>query len=86
MEHIDLDVDVVPECRFGIRAVPAHARHWFRMFVLAVNLETEVAIDDGNLSRKYSGIYNNIRALGFESLFHPGDALNVNLLKEFYVN
>nr|XP_009589370.1 uncharacterized protein LOC104086745 [Nicotiana tomentosiformis] len=86
MEHIDSDADVVPACNFGIRPVPDHARHWYKTFVPAVNSDPEVAIDDRKLSRKYSGIYNNIRALGFESLFHLGDTVNVNLVKEFYAN
>lgn len=45
-----------------------------------------VAINDGKLSWKYYVIYQNIRALGFESLFHPSDVVNMNLVKEFYAN
>lgn len=45
-----------------------------------MNLEPEVAIDDGKLSRKY------IRELGLECLFCPDDVVNVNLVKEFYSN
>lgn len=86
MEQIDPEADMVPKCSFGIWAVPAHARHWFRTSVPTVNPNPEVAIDDGKLSQKYSVIYNNIWSLGFESLFHPGDAVNVNLVKEFYAN
>ncbi|OIT39260.1 hypothetical protein A4A49_03587 [Nicotiana attenuata] len=85
-EHIDLDADEVPECKYGIRAVLAHARRWFQTFIPAVPPEPEVAIDDGKLARKYSKIYNNIRALGFDSLFRPGDEMNVTLDKEFYAN
>lgn len=51
-----------------------------------MNPEPEVAIDDGKLSRKYNEIYNNIQALGFESLFCSDDAVNVNLVKAFYAN
>ncbi|OIT03467.1 hypothetical protein A4A49_08849 [Nicotiana attenuata] len=85
-ERIDLDVDVVPACKHGIRAVPAHARRWFQTFVPSVNPNPEVAIDDRKLARIYGDIYNNIRALGFDSIFRPGDAVNVNLVKEFYAN
>ncbi|XP_070032498.1 uncharacterized protein [Nicotiana tomentosiformis] len=56
------------------------------MFVPAVNPEPKVAIDDRKLARKYNEIYNNIRALGFDCLFRPGDAVNMNLVKEFYSN
>ncbi|OIT02946.1 hypothetical protein A4A49_22426 [Nicotiana attenuata] len=85
-ERIDPDADEVPVCKYGIRAVPAHAQRWFQKFIPAVTLEPEVAIDDGKSARKYSEIYNNIRALGFDSLFRPGDAVNVTLVKEFYAN
>lgn len=51
-----------------------------------MNPDPEVEIDDGKLYRKYSLIYNNIRDLGFESLFRSGDAVNVNLVKELYAN
>ncbi|OIT21836.1 hypothetical protein A4A49_52968 [Nicotiana attenuata] len=51
-----------------------------------LDAEPEVAIGDGKLARKYSEIYNNIRALGFDSKFHLGDAVNVTLVKEFYAN
>lgn len=53
-------------------------------FVPAVNPDAEVAIDDGKLSQKYSLIYNNIWALGFDSLLCLSDAINMNLVKEFY--
>lgn len=86
MDQIDPDANVVPECKFHIWVVPAHARHWYRIFVPSVNPDPEVGIDDGKLGWKYSMIYKNIRALGFESLFHPSDALNVNLVKEIYAN
>lgn len=51
-----------------------------------MNPKLEVAIDDGKLSRKYNEIYYNIRALGFASLIHPGNTVNVNLVKESYAN
>lgn len=86
MENIDPDVDVVPRCKYSIRIVPTHARNLYRTFVPVLNPDPEVGMDDGKLSQKYSRIYNNIRALGFESLFHLGDAVNVNLVKEFYDN
>ncbi|OIT36741.1 hypothetical protein A4A49_58491 [Nicotiana attenuata] len=85
-ERIDPDADVVPACKYGIQAVPTHARRWFQTFVPSVNPDPEVAIDNGKLARKYGDIYNNIRALGFDSIFRPGDAVNVNLVKEFYAN
>lgn len=77
---------MVPKCRIGIQTVLACARHWFKTFVLAVYLDSQVAVDDSKLSRKYFLIYNNIRVLDFESLFRLGDAVNVNLVKELYVN
>ncbi|OIT38334.1 hypothetical protein A4A49_07973 [Nicotiana attenuata] len=80
------DADVVPGCKYDICIVPAHARMWYRTFVPAVSPDPEVGIDDGKLSRKYSGIYNNIKFLGFESLFHPDELVNVNTVKEFYAN
>ncbi|OIT35227.1 hypothetical protein A4A49_07435 [Nicotiana attenuata] len=83
-ERIDPDADVVPSCKYSIRVVPVHARMWYRTFVQAVSPEPEVSSDDGKLARKYSGIYINIRYLGFESLFHPGKSMNVNMVKEFY--
>ncbi|OIT06740.1 hypothetical protein A4A49_61406 [Nicotiana attenuata] len=83
--RIDPNADVVLECKYGIRVVPAHARHWFQTFVPTVNSEPKVAIDGGKLARKYSEIYN-IRALGFDSLFRSGDAVNMNLVKECYAN
>nr|XP_016437197.1 PREDICTED: uncharacterized protein LOC107763244 [Nicotiana tabacum] len=85
-ECINLDADVVPGCKYDICVVLAHARMWYQTFVLAVSPDQEVGIDDGNLSRKYSGIYSNIRFLGIESLFHPSELLNVNMVKEFYAN
>ncbi|OIT40580.1 hypothetical protein A4A49_00652 [Nicotiana attenuata] len=85
-ECIDADAYVVPDCKYGIRVVPGHARLWFRTFVPAVSPDLEVGIDDGKLVRKYSGIYNNIRYLGFETLFRPGESVNVNMVKEFYAN
>lgn len=60
MKQIDLEVDVVPENRFGIRVVPTHTRHWFRNFVPTVKLNLDVAIDEGKLSPTYSMIYNNV--------------------------
>ncbi|OIT02331.1 hypothetical protein A4A49_21590 [Nicotiana attenuata] len=86
IEHINPDVDVIPGCKYGIRVVPAHARNWYKAFVPGVSPDPEVGLDDGKLARKYSGIYNNIRYLGFESLFRPGESVNVNLVKEFYAN
>ncbi|XP_075107123.1 uncharacterized protein LOC142180097 [Nicotiana tabacum] len=83
-ERIDPDADVVPSYKYGIRVVPAHARMWYRTFVLAVSPDPEVSIDDGKLARKYSWIYNNIRYLGFESLFHPGEPVKMNMVNEFY--
>ncbi|OIT21334.1 hypothetical protein A4A49_34672 [Nicotiana attenuata] len=85
-ERIDPDADVVPGCKYGILAVPTHARNWCRTFVPAVCPDPEVGIEYGKLVRKYSVIYNNIRYLGFESLFRPGESVNVNIVKEFYAN
>ncbi|XP_019248737.1 PREDICTED: uncharacterized protein LOC109228005 [Nicotiana attenuata] len=56
--------------------VPTHARMWYQTFVPTVSPDPEVGIDDGKLAMKYSGIYNNIRYLVFESLFHPGFGQN----------
>ncbi|XP_075109010.1 uncharacterized protein LOC142180821 [Nicotiana tabacum] len=56
MEEIDPEDDVVLECKFGIRVVLAHARHWYTTFVTDVNPDLEFGIDDGKLARKYSVI------------------------------
>ncbi|OIT00409.1 hypothetical protein A4A49_01320 [Nicotiana attenuata] len=85
-ERIDPDANVVPDCKYGIWVVPAHSSMWYRTFVPVVSLDPEFGIDDGKLARKYSGIYNNIRYLGFESLFRLGESVNVNIAKELYAN
>lgn len=85
-EHINPDADVVPGCKYVIRAVPAHARIWYQTFVPAVSHDLKVCIHDGKLARKYSRIYNKIKYLGFESLFCLGESVNVNMVKEFYAN
>ncbi|OIT28886.1 hypothetical protein A4A49_52562 [Nicotiana attenuata] len=77
-------------CRGGIQAPPPALvedeeeridpdADVFQTFVPAVSPDPEVAINDGKLAGKYSEIYNNIRALGFDSLFCPGDAVNASL-------
>lgn len=86
IEQIDPEADVIPDCRFGIRAMPVHARHWFRTFVPIVAPEPQVGIDDRKLARKYSLIYQNIQAMSFESVFRSGDTVNMNMVKEFYAN
>ncbi|XP_070008507.1 uncharacterized protein [Nicotiana sylvestris] len=85
-EHFDPDADEVPECKYGIRAIPAHTIQWFQSFVPDVPPTPEVTIDEAKLARKYNAIYNNIRALDFEGLFRQGDSVNINLVKEFYAN
>jgi len=86
MVHIDPNADVVPGCKYDIRAVPAHTRNGCKTFVLVVSPDPEVCIDNGKLARKYSEIYNNIRYLCFESLFHPGESMNVNMVNELCAN
>lgn len=39
-----------------------------------------------DLALKYLVLYLNIRAMGLECLFRPGDDVNVNMVREFYAN
>ncbi|XP_070008143.1 uncharacterized protein [Nicotiana sylvestris] len=59
-EQFDPDADEVSECRYGIRAIPAHTKQWFQSFVPAVPPTPEVAIYETKLAHKYNAIYTNI--------------------------